>query len=56
MQNWSELFFLFVYIWFDRASKFDHEYVIFISIRPLFGRENGKKLEITKKIAFLLFL
>lgn len=49
MQNWSEFFFSFVYIWFDRASKGDHEYIPFISIRPLFGRENFKKLEMTEK-------
>lgn len=47
-QNWSEFFFSFVYVWFESPSKADHEYILFILIRPLFGRENFKKLEMSK--------
>ena len=44
MQNSSEFSFLFIYIWFDRAWKADHEYIVFISNWPLFGRKKLKLL------------
>ena len=51
-QNWSKFSFLFIYIWFDRAWKADHEYILFISIWSFFGWENLKKLERLKKCCF----
>jgi hypothetical protein len=39
IQKSSKFFFSFVYIWFDRAWKADHEYILFIWIRSLFGWE-----------------
>ena len=54
MQNWSAFFFLFIYIWFDRAWRADHEYILFISIRPFFRWKNRKKLEWLIKCNFYL--
>jgi len=52
MQNWSGFYFSFVYIWFDRASKADHEYIVFISIWPISGRKKCNTLECLKKHHF----
>ena len=48
IQNLSKFFFSFIYIWFDRAWRADHEYMVFISIRLLFGQKNAEKLECLK--------
>ena len=53
-QNWSKFCFSFIHIWFDRAWKADHEYILFISIRPFFGWKNLKKLEWLIKCNFYL--
>jgi len=36
-QKSSRFFFLFIYIWFDRAWRAGLEYIVFISVRSLFG-------------------
>ena len=54
IQNWSDFFLSFICTWFDRAWKADHEYILFISIRPFFGWKNRKKLEWLRKCYFYI--